>query len=286
MQPVLSSGSPQRRVGHHGRIQAGPPYRERRSASGRPAGEPDPPADTGSRLRSARRVLVADHDAPSRDALVQALRRQGHEVVVADAGHGVLDLCAGSDLLILNLESLDVDGVKMCRDVASTFDLPIIAAAERKCELDCVLALQAGADDYVVKPYRFRELMARIDSLMWRVEQADVCDDRSVVEYGPLRIDVTAREVSVHGKRIALTRKEFDLLVVLAEHAGEVVPRSLIMQSVWGDSWSRRTADTHVSSLRGKLGSSDWIVSVRGVGFKLACASAPSVPAEQDEEIG
>src|SRR5690606_24191360 len=134
-------------------------------------------------------------------------------------------------------------------------------------ELDRVLGLQAGADDYVVKPYGFRELMARIEAVMRRTHRHH--GKGNVLLHGPLRIDASLREVSVHGRRIEVTRKELDLLCLLASFPDTVIPRKRIMNEVWGDTWSRRTVDTHVSSLRNKLGRSDWIITVRGVGFRL-----------------
>lgn len=273
MRSELSSARTGRPFTRHGGTHSESSHLDMRSTAGRLTDcRADPVGHTIGPWASSR-VLVVDRDATSREGLTRALQRHGHEVITPEAGRGLLDQCADSDLLILNLESLDVDGVELCRDIAAAFELPIIATAELGCTVDCVLALQAGADDYVVKPYRFPELMARVDSLMWRVAQAGESEAHPVVTNGPLHIDVHAREVLLLGRLVALTRKEFDLLVLLAEHTGEVVPRAMIMQTIWNDSWSRRTIDTHVSSLRAKLGSSDWIVVVRGVGFKLVRAS-------------
>jgi DNA-binding response OmpR family regulator len=130
-----------------------------------------------------------------------------------------------------------------------------------------VLGLRAGADDYLVKPYGFRELIARMEAVMRRAQPQPAAS--TVVSYGPLSIDASRREVSLDGRLIDVTRKEFDLLYLLASYPQVVIPRKRLMHQVWGDSWSRRTVDTHVSSLRNKLGSSRWIITVRGVGFRL-----------------
>lgn len=172
-----------------------------------------------------------------------------------------------ADLVLLDLELPDLDGLEVCRGIRSANDIPIIAVTARGTELDRVLGLQAGADDYVVKPYGFRELMARMDAVMRRARPP--ANAPHVVSRGPLRIDVGSREVSVDGRIVDVTRKEFDLLYLLAAQPDTVIPRKRVIHQVWGDSWSRRTVDTHVSSLRHKLGCSDWIITVRGVGFRL-----------------
>ncbi|MCM6778712.1 response regulator transcription factor [Nocardia sp. CDC159] len=206
--------------------------------------------------------------------------RHGYTVTEAESGTEAIEGSGDCDLVVVNLELPDVDGLYVCRVVADD-SVPIIATAERKSELDCVLALQAGADDYAAKPYHLAEFAARVDALIWRRSNR-LAVAEPTFEHGPLRIDVRAREVTVYDRRIELTRKEFDLLVLLSEYCGQVVPRGQIMRTVWGHTWSRRTTDTHISSLRAKLGLSEWIVSVRGVGFKLVCeahwSAAPPNP--------
>jgi DNA-binding response OmpR family regulator len=169
--------------------------------------------------------------------------------------------------VLLDLELPDLDGLEVCRGIRAACDTPVIAVTARGTELDRVLGLQAGADDYVVKPYGFRELMARMDAVMRRSRRQPHA--ARVISHGLLRIDANLREVSIDGRCIDVTRKEFDLLYLLASNPNTVIPRKLLMQQVWGDSWSRRTVDTHVSSLRTKLGASSWIITVRGVGFRL-----------------
>ncbi|WP_304452793.1 response regulator transcription factor [Nocardiopsis sp. YSL2] len=213
------------------------------------------------------RVLVVESGAGGREALVNGLRRCGHEVDCVETGGDALQVCEGHDIILLNLELPDMDGLEVCRGIRALCDVPLIAVISGGTELDRVLGLQAGADDCVVKPYGFRELAARMDAIMRRVHKQPQAE--RVVSHGHLNIDASLREVSVGGRGVEVTRKEFDLLYLLASHPGVVISRKRIMQQVWGDSWSRRTVDTHVSSLRGKLGSSDWIVTVRGVGFRI-----------------
>jgi len=222
-----------------------------------------PPAMTAE----AWRVLVVEGDARYADSLLHGLRRHGHEVDVVERGGAALQVYGHADLVLIDLELPDLDGLEVCRAIRTVSDIPIIALTARGTELDRVLGLQAGADDYMVKPYGFRELMARMQAVMRRARPTPRSVD--VISHGPLRIDAGSREVSLYGKPVIVTRKEFDLLHVLASHPGSVIPRNRLMQQVWGDSWSRRTVDTHVSSLRNKLGASDWIINIRGVGFRL-----------------
>jgi DNA-binding response OmpR family regulator len=201
------------------------------------------------------------------EALTKGLRRHGHDVENVKTGRDALEAYEECDIILLDLELPDLDGIEVCRQIRAACDVPVIAVTARGTELERVLGLQAGADDYVVKPYGFRELMARMDAVMRRVRPEP--NRAQVVSHGPLRIDATCREVRLGGRAIDITRKEFDLLFLLASHPNTVIPRKRIMQQVWGDSWSRRTVDTHVSSLRNKLGGSDWIITVRGVGFRI-----------------
>ncbi|MBB4764450.1 response regulator transcription factor [Amorphoplanes digitatis] len=213
------------------------------------------------------RVMVVESNAKDMEDLAGGLRRRGHEVDGVETGEAALRECGAVDIVLLDLELPDLDGLEVCRSIRAACDVPMIAVTGWGTELDRVLGLQAGADDYVVKPYGFRELMARMDAVMRRVRPQRPAA-RSVT-HGALRIDVNSRQVSVDGRRVEVTRKEFDLLHLLASRPDTVVSRKQIMQLVWGDSWSRRTVDTHVSSLRNKLGGSEWIITVRGVGFRL-----------------
>ncbi|MGW7385614.1 response regulator transcription factor [Streptomyces sp. NPDC054794] len=214
-----------------------------------------------------RRILVVDPEVDRIDSLVAQLRRHGHEPIGVKRGGTALQAHADVDLVLLALELPDLDGLEVCRAIRSVSRVPVIIVTARQSELDCVLGLQAGADDYVTKPFGLRELMARIEAVLRRVQwQPAIVQE---IRHGRLRIDVNSRVVTVDGVEVALTRKEFDLLCLLASHPDTVIPRKQLLQQVWGDSWSRRTVDTHVSSLRGKLGDSRWIVTVRGVGFRL-----------------
>ncbi|MGW8768965.1 response regulator transcription factor [Streptomyces sp. NPDC055815] len=213
------------------------------------------------------RVLVVESCGPEAEGLVQGLRRHGHEVSRVATGGAALQVYDEVDLVLIDLELPDLDGLEVCRGIRAACDVPVIAVTGRGSELDRVLGLQAGADHYLVKPYGFRELMARMEAVMRRTRPSTAA--ARAVTRGPLHIDVAARRVTLDGRDVDLTRKEFDLLNVLASHPDTVIPRKQLMQQVWGDSWSRRTVDTHVSSLRHKLGASDWVITIRGVGFRF-----------------
>lgn len=218
---------------------------------------------------SGRRILVVGADAG--DGLSHQLRRHGHTCTRAAHGGAALQVYGNADLVLLDLELPDLDGLEVCRAIRSVSRVPLIILTSRESEIDCVLGLQAGADDYVTRPFGVRELMARIEAVMRRAQwqPAAAAGPAQEIRHGRLRIEVGSREVTVDGAPVTLTRKEFDLLCLLAQHPGTVVPRRQLLQQVWGNSWSRRTVDTHVSSVRGKLGDPGWIVTVRGVGFRL-----------------
>lgn len=225
-------------------------------------------------------VLVVEDERETAESLALGLRRHGYEVVAADTGAQALKTYTDTDLILLDLELPDIDGLEVCRIIRAACDTPIIAFTDQGTELDRVLGLQAGSDDCLDKPYGFRELMARIDAVMRRARNAHEPRER-VVERGPLRIDTATREVWMDGRRIETSRKEFDLLHYLASNPGVVMSRRRLMAEIWGDpmhhypdgSHISRTIDTHVSTLRRKLGSSAWIRTVRGVGFTFGQVS-------------
>lgn len=228
------------------------------------------PADApDGRHQPTLRLLVVEGDARASDALLKGLIRQGYVAHAVASGAEALRAHFESDMVLLDLDLPDLDGLEVCRRIRATSNTPIIAVTARDSEFDRVLGLQAGSDDYIVKPYGFRELLARIEAVMRRVRAQPV--PAQTIEHGPLQIDPASRRATLAGEPLDLTRKEFDLLLLLASKMHSVVSRQQIMAQVWEDTWPPhgRTVDTHVSTLRSKLGSHSWIVTVRGVGFRL-----------------
>ena len=213
-------------------------------------------------------LLVEDDDSIA-EPLITGLRREGFEVVRAATGAAAL--AAGeADLVLLDLRLPDVDGFTVCRELRARSDVPIIVVSARGEEIDRVVGLELGADDYVVKPFGLRELVARIRAVTRRTsERHGRAGDAIVV--GALRIDLRAHRASLDGAELALTAKEFALLTLLAEEPGVVVDRERILREVWHTTWygSSKTIDVHVAAIRRKLGDPGWIETVRGVGLRL-----------------
>jgi DNA-binding response OmpR family regulator len=214
-----------------------------------------------------RILVVEDEDAIARP-LAEGLRREGFEVDRVATGRDAL-AAEAPDLVLLDLRLPDIDGTDVCRELRSRSDVPIIVVTARGQEIDRVLGLELGADDYVVKPFGFRELLARIRAVMRRARPTV---EARLYRAGRLVVDADARRVFVDDVELRLTTKEFDLLALLAADSGNVVPRDRILREVWSTDWygSSKTVDVHVSSLRQKLGDRRWIETVRGVGLRLA----------------
>ncbi|MFI9723694.1 response regulator transcription factor [Streptomyces sp. NPDC052396] len=228
-----------------------------------------------AQARSTLRVLVVENEPRAARALVMGLRRHGYQADSVDTGTKALQQYRDADLLLIDLDLPDLDGVAVCRAIRSAGNTAIIVVTARDTELDRVLSLQAGSDDYIVKPYGFPELTARIEAVMRRVRPVQQHQPvTEIIIRGPLSIDSRTREIHLGDRRVEVTRKEFDLLYLLASQPENIISRKQIMTQVWEDSRSRpgRTIDTHVSSLRSKLGSSTWIITARGVGFRFGHA--------------
>jgi DNA-binding response OmpR family regulator len=301
---------------------------------------------TGTIARSLR-VLIVESHSDHATALAKGLARYGHETFTVGSGVTAIETYVDAELILLDLELSDIDGLEVCRRIRTASDTPIIAFTGG--QLDRVLGLQAGADDCLDKPYGFRELLARIEAVMrrfrprfgmgaaksiaapppplpsdlrdqgaqprpesdgeagedvlrhglpgprksvesWRGpgesvpernrSQGDAdavhAEKEGTLAIGSLTIDTAFRQVRVRGEAVELTRKEFDLLHYLATNSDTVITRRRLMAEVWGDqsphaasAQASRTIDTHVSSLRGKLGEGGWIRTVRGVGFRF-----------------
>lgn len=228
------------------------------------------------------RLLVVEDDPTIADPLCSGLRREGYLVEHASTGNAALD-AATPDLVLLDLGLPDLDGRVVCRRLRENSDVPIIVVTARGEEIDRITLFELGADDYVVKPFGFRELVARIRAVLRRAA-AGIPEKAPVIQVGVLHIDRRAHQVEYEGRPVALTPKEFDLLVYLAEEAGSVRAREQIINDVWDQNWwgSTKTLDVHVASLRKKL-AGDLIQTVRGVGFIIA---EPTPESESDATAG
>jgi DNA-binding response OmpR family regulator len=217
------------------------------------------------------RLLVVEDDDDIVGPLREGLAREGFDVTVAGNGAAALELVDGTELVLLDLGLPDMDGANVCRTLRAHSDVPIIVLTARGAELDRVLLLELGADDYVVKPFGFRELVARIRAIRRRVSVARVNATESLTRLGGLSIDTRARRVLVDGDEVPLTPKEFDLLARLAEDPGAAVRREQIIEEVWDEHWwgPTKTLDVHIASLRKKLGDPSFITTIRGVGYRL-----------------
>jgi len=221
-------------------------------------------------------VLVIEDDDRIRSLVLRALRDRGHLVTSAATGMAGLDLAVSSrpDLVVLDLGLPDVDGTRVLAMLRAVSAVPVIIASARDDDPSLVAALDAGADDYVVKPYSVSQLEARIRAVLRRTsgERAD----RSPVTVGGLVVDAASRRTTLDGAAVDLTPREFDLLLHLAERAGEVVTKRELLAEVWQQPWggSDKTVDVHLSWLRRKLGESAaeprYLHTVRGVGVRLA----------------
>ena len=217
------------------------------------------------------RVGVVEDDENMMAATAAGLRRHGFEVLPATTGAEGLRIAGSVDLVLLDLGLPDLDGLAVCKGIREHNDVPIIIVTARGAEGDRVRGLELGADDYVVKPYSMRELVARIRANIRRRAPRT----ESIV-VGPLSLDRERHECRLSGAIMTLTPKEFELLVVLAEEPGRVVPRKEIYARVWDPVWvgSGKSLDVHVTGLRKKLADSVVSIdSVRGVGYRLSLAT-------------
>jgi DNA-binding response OmpR family regulator len=212
-------------------------------------------------------LVVEDEDAIA-DPLVAGLRREGYDVSRVATGEDALEASPG-DLVLLDLRLPDVDGLDVCRQLRERSRVPIIVLTARGEEADRVVGLELGADDYVVKPYGLRELIARIRAVTRRA--ATLGGTNSPLRVGGLEVDERSRRATLDGRELELTPKEFDLLVALTRDPGAALSRQRLLAEVWQTSWygSSKTIDVHVAALRRKLGDPGWIETVRGVGFRL-----------------
>jgi len=224
------------------------------------------------------RVLVVEDEESFSDALSYMLRREGYDAVVAATGPEALAEFdrAGADIVLLDLMLPGLPGTEVCRALRSRSNVPIIMLTAKDSEIDKVVGLELGADDYVTKPYSARELVARIRAVLRRRgDAAEAPSADGVLEAGPVRMDVERHVVAVDGEPVPLPLKEFDLLEYLMRNAGRVLTRGQLIDRVWGSDYvgDTKTLDVHVKRLRAKLepdpANPTFLLTVRGLGYKL-----------------
>jgi two-component system response regulator RegX3 len=223
-------------------------------------------------------LLVEDEDSFI-DALTLGLTREGFAVRVARDGAAALELfdSVQPDVVLLDVMLPQVSGLDVCRELRSRSDVPILLVTARSSEIDVVVGLEVGADDYITKPYRMRELVARMRAVLRRRAAnlvAEEVDEPEVIEVGDVHVDVSRHEVRVRGELVQLPLKEFELLALLLASAGRVVPREQLMGQVWGVDYvgDTKTLDVHIKRLRGKVeidpSVPERIITIRGLGYK------------------
>ena len=223
------------------------------------------------------RVLVVEDEESFSDALSYMLRKEGFDPVVAATGPEALAEFdrGGADIVLLDLMLPGLPGTEVCRALRSRSGVPIIMLTAKDAEVDKVVGLELGADDYVTKPYSARELVARIRAVLRRRGEATEASVDGVLEAGPVRMDVERHVVAVDGATVALPLKEFDLLELLLRNAGRVLTRGQLIDRVWGADYvgDTKTLDVHVKRLRAKLepdpANPEHLLTVRGLGYKF-----------------
>jgi two-component system response regulator RegX3 len=222
------------------------------------------------------RILVVEDEESFSDPLSYLLRREGYEVAVADDGPAALDEFDrnGADLVLLDLMLPGLPGTEVCRQLRTRSTVPVIMLTAKDGEIDKVVGLELGADDYVTKPYSSRELVARIRAVLRRRTEPDLTSG-TTVEAGPVRLDVERHVVTVNGQAVPMPLKEFELLEMLLRNVGRVLTRMQLIDRVWGSDYvgDTKTLDVHVKRLRGKLepdpANPRHLLTVRGLGYKF-----------------
>jgi DNA-binding response OmpR family regulator len=224
------------------------------------------------------RVLVVEDEAAIRRAVVGYLQREGYQVLEADDGLQAVELARhrGPDLIVLDLMLPGLDGIEVCRRVRTFSDAYVVMLTARDDEVDTLIGLSVGADDYITKPFSARELVARVRAMLRRPRApAEAPATQGERRFGDLQIDPQAREVTVAGRMVELTRTEFDLLDVLSSEPRRVFPRRALVDRVWGSDWygDEHLVDVHVAHIRAKLdedaAAPQYVLTVRGVGYRM-----------------
>jgi DNA-binding response OmpR family regulator len=225
-------------------------------------------------------ILVVEDETSIATFVAAYLRNAGYTVkTAATAQAALIELVSESPaLIVLDLNLPDGDGVELCRRIRKTSDVPILMLTARDEDIDKIIGLEVGADDYMTKPFNPRELVARVKSVLRRAAPERRKSDADEIRHGELTINAGKREVHVGDEEIRLAPKEFDLLWELLDHRGIVLTRDQLLERVWGYTFAgdTRTVDVHVRQIRRKLGDASPIVTVWGVGYKVASERAPA----------
>ena len=220
------------------------------------------------------RILIVEDEANIASFVKLYLEKAGFTVErAATGGDGIARFRASEPaLILLDLNLPDIDGLEVCRRIRATSQVPILMLTARDDDIDKIVGLEVGADDYVTKPFNPRELVARIKPILRRAATPAPPPARTVLTHGDLRIDAGRREVTLEGRVVQLAPKEFDLLYALMEHHGIVLTRDQLLERVWGYTFAgdTRTVDVHVRQLRRKIGDACPVVTVWGVGYKVS----------------
>ena len=223
------------------------------------------------------RILVVEDEETLSEAIAFLLSKEGFDVSTAATGPDAIAQFEknGADLILLDLMLPGLSGTEVCRQIRTKSAVPIIMLTAKDSEIDKVVGLELGADDYVTKPYSSRELIARIRAVLRRGELLDASDDGSTLEVGPVRMDIDRHVISINGEQISLPLKEFELLEFLMRNAGRVLTRMQLIDRVWGSDYvgDTKTLDVHIKRLRAKIekdpANPEFIQTVRGMGYKM-----------------
>lgn len=231
----------------------------------------------------SEKILIVEDEPALQETLAYNLTRQGYQVISAADGQTALHLAREHrpDLIVLDIMLPAIDGFEVCRIIRREMNVPIIMLTARDDEVDRVIGLEVGADDYITKPFSMREFLARVKAHLRRIRlireeiDSDAAMFKEIIRFGNLALDLNRREVALDGQVIAMKPKEFDLLLFLARHRGQVLSRELLLERVWGWDFGggTRTVDVHVHWLREKIEGSETeptrIITVRGAGYRF-----------------
>ena len=223
------------------------------------------------------KILIIEDEVSFSEAITFLLKKEGFEVVVANNGQDGLNAFdkQGADLILLDLMLPGVSGTEVCRQIRLKSTVPIIMLTARDTEIDKVVGLELGADDYVTKPYSSRELIARINAVLRRATSPNLEEELGVITIGPIRIDIDRHIMTLNNMPISLPLKEFELLEFLMRNSGRVLTRSQLIDRVWGSDYfgDTKTLDVHIKRLRAKIekdpANPEYIQTVRGLGYKF-----------------